>query len=135
MDSKMKVTNTFKPLQFGKATLERNDTLGLKSEFDYVRRSGKKYVGRRMLLVVAPTPDGDLRFGIICGKKYSKKAVLRNRARRLLKESFRLLKNRVTPVHCLFITRMSMMNLGLKEVQKEMLWLLDKSGILEKAKD
>lgn len=135
MNSTMKVTDAFKPLQFGKATLKRNDTLGLKSEFDYVRRRGEKYVGRRMLLVVAPTPDGDLRFGIICGKKYSKKAVLRNRARRLLKESFRLLKNRVTPTHCVFITRIAIKNVGLKEVQKEMLWLLDKSGILEKAED
>jgi ribonuclease P protein component len=133
MDSKPKEKSGFKPLQFGRATLGRNDTIGLKSEFDYVRRQGEKHVGRRMLLVVAPTPDGDLRFGIICGKKYSKKAVLRNRARRLLKESFRLLKNRVRPVHCLFIARNAMRNTGLAEVQKEMLWLLDKARILEKA--
>ena len=132
MGSKRKKGDGFKVLQFGRATLGRKDTLGLKSEFDYVRRRGEKHVGRLMLLVVAPSPDGDLRFGIICGKKYSKKAVLRNRARRLLKESFRLLKNRVRPVHCLFITRMGMRNLGLREVQKEMLWILDKAGVLEK---
>ena len=135
MNSNKNTIGEFKPLQFGKATLGRHDTIGLKSEFDYVRRHGEKYVGRRMLLVVAPTPDGDLRFGIICGKKYSKKAVLRNRARRLLKESFRLLKNRVMPMHCVFITRIAMKNVGLKEVQKEMLWLLKKSEIWRKAED
>ncbi|NOY74501.1 MAG: ribonuclease P protein component [Kiritimatiellaeota bacterium] len=132
MNSEMNDASGFKPLQFGKATLGRKETIGLKSEFDYVRCHGEKHVGRLMLLVAAPTPDCRLRFGIICGKKYSKKAVLRNRARRLLKESFRLLKNRVKPAHCLFITRMAMMNVGLRVVQKEMLWLLDKAKILEK---
>ena len=96
------------PLQFGKADINRTEMLRLKSEFNYVRDKGTKYVGRYMLLVTSPTPDEKLRFGIICGKKYSKKAVLRNRARRLLKEAFRLLKSRVKPAHCLFITRIAM---------------------------
>jgi ribonuclease P protein component len=117
------------PLQFGKADLKRTDMLRLKSEFNHVRDHGTKYVGRFMLLVTSPPPDGILRFGIICGKKYSKKAVARNRARRLLKEAFRLLKSRVKPAHLLFIARVAMKDVKMQSVQKDMLKLLEKSEL------
>jgi ribonuclease P protein component len=117
------------PLQFGKAELKRSDMLRLKSEFTQVRENGTKYVGRYMLLVTSPPPDSKLRFGIICGKKYSKKAVSRNRARRLLKEAFRLLKNRVEPAHCIFIARVAIKHAKMQEVQKDMLKLLGKARI------
>ncbi len=117
------------PLQFGKAELKRGDTLSLKSEFDQLRKNGTKYVGRYMLLVTSPPPDSKLRFGIICGKKYSKKAVLRNRARRLLKEAFRLLKSRVNQVHCIFIARVAIKHAKMQDVQKDMLKLLKKAKI------
>ena len=121
--------NMREPLQFGKAELKRGDTLSLKSEFDQLRNNGTKYVGRYMLLVTSPPPDSKLRFGIICGKKYSNKAVLRNRARRLLKEAFRLLKNRVKPVHCIFIARVAIKHAKMQDVQKDMLKLLKKADI------
>jgi ribonuclease P protein component len=117
------------PLQFGKAELKRSDMLRLKSEFTQVRENGTKYVGRYMLLVTSPPPDSKLRFGIICGKNYSKKAVSRNRARRLLKEAFRLLKNRVEPAHCIFIARVAIKHAKMQEVQKDMLKLLGKARI------
>ena len=117
------------PLQFGKADLKRTEMLRLKSEFNHVRENGTKYVGRYMLLVTSPPPDGKLRFGIICGKKYSKKAVSRNRARRLLKEAFRLLKSRMKPAHCLLIARVAMKDVKMQDVQKDMLKLLEKSGL------
>jgi len=117
-------------VQFGRATLTRGDSLRLKSEFAHVRNSGIKFVGTFMLLVTAPAADGRLRFGIICGKKYSRKAVARNRARRLLKESFRLLKSRLIPVHCVLIARMSLKNAVLQDVQQDMLKLLRRADIL-----
>ena len=129
MVSKKLKNNIREPLQFGKAELKRSDMLRLKSEFNQVRENGTKYVGRYMLLVTSPPPDSQLRFGIICGKKYSKKAVLRNRARRLLKEAFRLLKSRVEPVHCIFIARVAIKYAKMQEVQKDMLKLLGKAQI------
>jgi ribonuclease P protein component len=129
MVSKKAKKRIFEPLQFGKAALKRTDMLRLKSEFDQVRNNGTKYVGRYMLLVTSPPPDNKLRFGIICGKKYSRKAVLRNRARRLLKEAFRLLKNRVEPVHCILIARVAIKHAKMQEVQQDMLKLLGNAGI------
>ncbi len=103
--------------------------LRLRQDFDAMRSSGTKRVGRRMLLVTAPSPDGKPRFGVICGRKFSKKAVERNRARRLLKESYRLLANAVAPARCLFITRFSMKDAKLQDVQKEMIHLFRKAGL------
>ena len=120
-----------RPLQFGRAKLDRGAMMRLKSDFDHARRFGSKYVGRRMLLVAAPSPDGKPRFGVICGKKFSRKAVERNRARRLLKESYRLLAGVVTPAECLFIVRVAMKGAGLLEVQKEMIHLFRRAGLWE----
>ncbi len=107
------------------------DKLRLKSEFAYVRKHGVKYVGANCVLVVAPSPDKKLRAGIICGKHYSNKAVLRNRARRLLWESFRLLKPRILPSHLVMIVRYKMTGKNQPEVQKELLRLLKKAKLLE----
>ena len=115
------------PLQIGSAELIPEERLRLKSEFDYVRKYGKKFVGRYMLLISSPPADDQLRFGIICGKKYSTKAVLRNRARRLLKESFRLLKAGLIPRHCTLIARQSMLGASLQDIQKDMINLLRKA--------
>jgi len=98
--------------------------------FNFVKQNGRKFVGRYMLLVVAPTDEEHVRIGIICGKKYSKRAVTRNRARRLVKESFRLIKNGIKTSHCLFIIRQKMKSAKMPEVQKEMIWLMHKASLL-----
>ncbi len=116
-------------LQFGRAKLDRGAMMRLRSDFDYARRYGTKYVGRRMLLIAAPPPDGRPRFGVICGKKFSRRAVERNRARRLLKESYRLVASVVEPAECLFIARVAMKGAGLPEVQREMIHLLGRAGL------
>ncbi|MFZ2656442.1 MAG: ribonuclease P protein component [Victivallales bacterium] len=119
------------PVQFGKATLKKEEKLCLHSEFDYVRCSGREFPGRLMLMVVAESPDpscGIPRFGVICSRRFSGKAVVRNRARRLIKESFRLIKNNVRPCNVLFITRKALLGKRLLETQKEMMYLLAKAN-------
>jgi ribonuclease P protein component len=116
-------------LQYGKATFTSSEMLRLKSEFNFVRKNGTKYVGKYFLLVYAKASDSKLRIGIICGHKFSKKAVLRNRARRLIKESFRLIKAQIAAGHIIFIPRKRIMNKHLQDVQTEMIKLLIKAGI------
>jgi len=94
-----------------------------------VREHGRKFVSGLFILVVADTPDGKLRCGVICGKKYSKKAVTRNRARRLLWESFRMLKPDINQAHLIMIPRQKMMTVKQQEVQAQLQWLLKKSGL------
>ncbi len=120
------------PVQFGKATLKKEEKLALRSEFDYVRNSGKDYAGRLMLLVIAECPVDSRpvsRFGVICGKKFSCSSVVRNRARRLLRESFRLIKVKVRPCNVLFIARRALLGVSVSEAQDEMIYLFKKAGL------
>jgi len=114
-----------------KKSLKSSDKINLKSEFDYIRNNGTKLVGRYFLLVYAKTPDERLRAGVICSKKYDKRAVRRNWARRLLWESFRQLKHRVEPCHLVMITRKLIGSQKQPEVEREMKYLLKKAGLLK----
>ena len=116
-------------IQYGKATFKSDEMLRLKSEFDFVRQNGTKLVGKYFLLVYAKAPDKKLRIGVICGRKFNNKAVIRNRARRLIKESFRLLKAQIATSFIIFIPRQKIMKQHLQEVQTEMIKLLVKAGI------
>ena len=122
------------PIQYGKASLNSDDSLKLKSEFDAVRKSAKKFVGSFFLLLVEDGTVSDLKYGIICGRKFSNKAVVRNRARRLVKESFRLIKNRIDYGHLIFIPRQRIKHQRLQEVQMEMIELLKRAKIWKEPK-
>jgi ribonuclease P protein component len=118
-----------------KQTLKSSDKLQLKSEFDYIRANGRKYPGVLLLLVLADSQDGKLRAGVICGKKYNRKAVIRNRARRLIWESFRLLKAKISGfAHIAVIPRQQMMQARQQEVQTEMERLLKRARMIVEVK-
>ncbi len=83
-----------------------------------------------MLAVVAPAPDHLLRCGVICGKKYSLLSVERNRARRLLWESFRILKPYIAVSHLVLIPRKKMMKWKRGQVTAELAVMLFQAGVL-----
>ncbi len=114
----------------GVKTLQKAEKLRFKSEFDMVRDRGTKFVGRGMLAVVAPSPDGLCRCGVVCGKKYSLLSVERNRARRLLWESFRLLKSEMTPCHLVLIPRRLMSDWKRQQTTIELAALLGRAKVL-----
>ncbi len=117
------------PSESAYIVLKDTERLKLKSEFDYVRQHGIKYVGRLFLLVIAKAPDQRLRLGVICGLKFDKRAVARNRARRLIKESFRHEKVQISPAYLIFIPRRRIIDKKLQDVQKEMRYLLKKADL------
>lgn len=59
-------------------------------EFQKVYRKGKRYEGTLITAFVLPNKLSHNRFGVTASRKALGKAVNRNRARRLLKETFRL---------------------------------------------
>jgi len=102
----------------------------LKSEFDYMRATGVKFASRSFLFIFAPSLDGELRCGVICSKKYSPLAVKRNRARRLLYESFRLLQNDLSPAWILMIPRQALAKCKCQQVLAEMRQCAEQSHLL-----
>jgi len=124
-----------RPMQIGMARLRPGCMLRLGAEFRRLREHGQKHPGRHLVLVTAPSEDGTLRCGIICGKRYSKKAVERNRARRLLKESFRLLANGIAPAHLGLIPRQSLKGQDVHAVQRDLIRSLKQAGLWRGAGD
>jgi ribonuclease P protein component len=64
--------------------------LRTRREFDHVFRKGQRVGGRMFLLIAVPNGRPGHRLGLAVSRKIGN-AVTRNRARRLLKESFRRL--------------------------------------------
>ena len=65
------------------------ETLRRTDQFERVRREGRAWTTPLLVLNAARNDTGNIRCGIITGKKIGK-AVTRNRARRLMREAIRL---------------------------------------------
>jgi len=69
--------------------LSKKDRLRTDLEYQAVRRRGKRFRTQNFLVNYLVREDSQLRLGVIASSKI-KKAVARNRAKRLLREFFRL---------------------------------------------
>ena len=110
--------------------LRKQDKIHLKSQFDQIRRDGSKFLSPGVVAVVAPSPSGRLECGVICSRKYSVLSVVRNRARRLLWESFRMLKPDLPVCRILLIPRKRLMKYNRIQTTKELAELLCHAGVL-----
>ena len=110
--------------------LKKQDKIHLKSQFDQVRNEGIKSAGPGVVAVVAPSPSGRVECGVICSKRYSLLSVERNRARRLLWESFRMLKPDLIPCRIVLIPRRKMMKYNRIQTTGEVAKLLAERSVL-----
>ncbi|MBE6355791.1 MAG: ribonuclease P protein component [Lentisphaerae bacterium] len=110
--------------------LKKSEKLRFKSQFDQLRRDGVKSVAPGMVVVVAPSPENRLECGVICSKKYSLLSVVRNRARRLMWESFRMLKPDLSPCRILLIPRRKMQNYNRIQATAELSGILKKQQVM-----
>ena len=110
--------------------LRKQDKIHLKSQFDQIRRDGKKFLASGVVAVVAPSPEGRLECGVICSRKYSLLSVTRNRARRLLWESFRMLKPDLAVCRILLIPRKRMLKYDRIQTTKELAKVLAEAEVL-----
>ncbi len=72
--------------------LSKASRLRKPGEFRRVYANGKRFEGRLMTVFIMPSAGGFQRLGITASKKGVGNAVQRNRAKRLLRETFRLSK-------------------------------------------
>ncbi len=76
--------------------MRRRYRLRSKERFQQVRRQGRSYKHRLLVLVVLPNDLPYSRFGFTASKRVGN-AVKRNRARRLMREAMRLRLERIQP--------------------------------------
>ncbi len=104
-----------------------------RSDFLCVKARGCVFRGRFLIIQVLKAPDSKTKLGIITSKRYSNSAVTRNRAKRLIRESFRLIKQHLTtPVWIVIIARKMMLEGSLELVMRELTYFLNKADVLEK---
>ncbi len=83
-----------------------------------------------MTLWIRKQPDGALRLGVVASRRVGG-AVQRNRAKRLLREAWRLNRNRFEGgVDVILSARSDILQVGLAEVARELLYLGSKTGLL-----
>lgn len=115
--------------------LLKSDKLTLKADFDAVRNSGRSAAGSLLVAAVAEPEHGSLQAGVVCGRKFCIKAVVRNRARRLVWESFRQLKDSIMPCRIVFIPRQRIKQAKCADVMREMEKLLKKLQVFRSSEN
>lgn len=78
--------------------LPKSERLRKPAEFRRVYGTGKRFDGRFVTVFILPSETEAHRFGVTASKKISNKAHDRNRAKRLLREGFRLSKGELAQI-------------------------------------
>ena len=110
---------------------KKREKLKKRSDFDRAFKQGKSVGGRTIVLYFPPNQSGFPRAGFIASKKVSRKAVERNRAKRLMREVFRLNKHRLKAFDIVFIAKASIVGVKFQDVERDFLSLAEKAGILQ----
>ena len=112
--------------------LGRSSRIQQSGEFARIRQQGRRVVVGCLIANWQRLPDGAKpKLGVVTSKKIGG-AVQRNRARRLLRESFRQHQFELAqPVEIILIARNSIAGRALAEVEKDYLTALRRAGLLK----
>ena len=108
----------------------RATRLRTQAQFSVVREAGASAVGRMLVIRALPAADQQRRAAIIISRRFSLRAVDRNRARRLLKEAVRPLFPAFPLMWVTLIPRQAIKGRTIHEVRPEVTRLLRQLGLL-----
>lgn len=119
-------------------SLRKQEKLRTRKEFDALKEHGKACRDPFFtVLVQAAKPDDPVRiprYGVICSRKLHHSAVVRNRARRLISETFRLNRGSILPCSIVVIPRRAIFGAKQQEVQEHLLRSLKKAGLIRETR-
>ena len=98
-------------------TLTRQATLRSSGDFKSVFDRARKICGEHVTLLFCSTDLGYPRLGLAIAKKHTRSAVVRNRVRRIIKESFRLNSNRLGSVDIVILSKRGIVNVDAKSLR------------------
>lgn len=101
------------------------------TEYRLVYKYGKYAVGRMCVIYRMPVAKEPTKIGFVTGKKVGG-AVARNRARRLMKEVYRLHQHEIREGYrIVIVARAAIQEASYQQVEKEMMYLFRKSKLLK----
>jgi ribonuclease P protein component len=107
----------------------RSRRLKQAGEFARARTHGQRWVCGCLIANVLPRPGSQTRLGVVTSKKVGN-AVARSRARRLMRETFRLHQHELgAPVDLVLVARPSIAGKKFADVERDFLRLLRQAGI------
>ncbi|MCK4891176.1 MAG: ribonuclease P protein component [Candidatus Pacebacteria bacterium] len=113
--------------------LKKEFRLRKQKDFENVFNKGVYFSEKFLVLKISENSLSFSRFGFIVSKKVSKRAVDRNRVKRLMSESIRLSQKKIkSGFDVVFITRGGIIDKSFEEVKGSVEKLLKRSGLLEK---
>ncbi len=112
--------------------LGRSSRLAQNRDFARIRLRGERLALGCLIANWSKLPDGSApKLGVVTSKKIGG-APARSRARRLLRESFRLHQHEITPpVEIVLVARNSIAGKGLADVEKDFLAALRRASLLK----
>lgn len=90
------------------------------ADFAALRHGARRIEARHLSLRCAPSPTGQARLGLAVSRKVSKRAVARNRIKRLARESFRQHRADLAAWDVLVIARASAATAGNPELRDDL---------------
>jgi ribonuclease P protein component len=90
-------------------------------DYQRVFSGGRRAAGRYQVLWVADGTTEEPRVGVIASKRTFRRAVDRARAKRLLREAFRLNRNQLAPyTDCILVARRAILNVRRGDVERDL---------------
>lgn len=112
--------------------LPRENRLVRQPDFEKVKEKGEKFQSHLFGLLVFPNEEEVSRFGFVVSTKLSKRAVKRNRVKRILREQVRLSLPKIKKgFDVIFLGKKALLEGSYQEVGYEIKRLFKKASLLE----
>lgn len=109
--------------------MKKTESIKLNKDFKRLYYRGKSFAGKYIVVYTAPNGRKINRLGLTCGKVIGK-AVTRNRAKRLMRESYRLTENSIkTGNDIVIVARSRSVYAKCPAIQKELEYAVKKLGL------